>query len=233
ISNLEVVHAFNALFRTARAGRGSDPIGLIATWANIAFSYPGLSALTSAEAANGVPGDAFRLGLAARAGGLGDRDPGGSADPPSRWKIGGTGNVPDPLLIVASDSMDELTKAVARLRPNAGDGAGEPLVVWEELGQTRPDLPGHEHFGFKDGVSQPGVRGLMSRRPDVYLTPRRLAPAAPGEMEFARPGQPLVWPGQFVFGYASTDGASGSTGGPGPAGKAKPGRRPKCSLLGF
>src|SRR5262249_38189980 len=90
-----------------------------------------------------------------------------------------------------------------------------------------------EHFGFKDGVSQPGVRGLMSRRPDVYLTPRRLAPAAPGEMEFARPGQPLVWPGQFVFGYASTDGSSGSTGGPVPAVKLKPAWLANGSLLVF
>jgi Dyp-type peroxidase family len=27
---------------------------------------------------------------------------------------------------------------------------------------TRPDAPGHEHFGFRDGISQPGIRGLTA-----------------------------------------------------------------------
>src|SRR5207247_7197088 len=121
------------------------------------------------------------------------------------WVIGGTGRVPDVLLIVASDDPAQLADAVARLRPAAADGAAAPEVVWQEQGMTRPDLPGHEHFGFKDGVSQPGVRGLISRRPDVYLTPRLLKPAPVGEVPFARPGQPLIWPGQFVLGYPVTD----------------------------
>jgi Dyp-type peroxidase family len=81
-------------------------------------------------------------------------------------------------------------------------------VSWEELGQTRPDLPGHEHFGFKDGVSQPGVRGRVSAKPDVFLTKRKIAQAEVN-MQFAAPGQPLVWPGQFVFGYPSTDHVTG------------------------
>jgi Dyp-type peroxidase family len=233
ISSLELVHDFNTLFRKARASRGHDPAGLVATWTNIAFSHPGLAKLTSTEDANGIPDEAFQAGLPARAATLGDQDPGGSADPTTSWKIGGTGNVPDVLLIVASDSMSELTKAADRLRPNAGDGPGEPQVIWEELGQTRSDLPGHEHFGFKDGVSQPGVRGRIAAKPERFLTIRRLAPPAPGEMEFASPGQPLVWPGQFVFGYASTDGASGSSGGPIKPAQLKPAWLKNGSLLVF
>ena len=31
---------------------------------------------------------------------------------------------------------------------------------------------GHEHFGFKDGISHPGVRGRLSDNPTDYLTPR-------------------------------------------------------------
>src|SRR6476646_2810608 len=49
ISSLALVHEFNSLFRKARASRGSDPAGIIATWANIAFSYPGLVKLTSVD----------------------------------------------------------------------------------------------------------------------------------------------------------------------------------------
>ena len=229
ISSLELVYEFNSLFRKARASRGSDPAGMIATWANIAFSHPGLAKLTSVEDADAVPDGSFRVGLPARAATLRDHDPGGDADPTAHWKIGGTGNLPDVLLIIASDSMDELRNAENRLPPNAGDGPGEPQVIWKELGQTRPDLPGHEHFGFKDGVSQPGVRGRLSAKPDLFLTPRKLA-SAPGKMQFASPGQPLIWPGQFVFGYQS---AGRETGDPVKPGKLKPAWLRNGSLLVF
>ena len=63
-------------------------------------------------------------------------------------------------------------------------------VVYSEVGRTRPGSERkREHFGFVDGISQPGIRGLTPvrdprRRPDEGL-----------------PGQGLVWPGEFVFGY--------------------------------
>lgn len=84
-----------------------------------------------------------------------------------------------------------------------GDPAGNPLqghrgailalfgatlsIVHEEAGQVRPQR-GHEHFGFEDGVSQPGVRGL---------TPNQ----NPLDENQGLPGQDLVQPGEFVFGY--------------------------------
>src|SRR5271166_1537744 len=53
-------------------------------------------------------------------------------------------------------------------------------VIFDETGQVRPGLEkGHEHFGWLDGVSQPGVKGLT----DPF------------------PGQRLIDPGHFVFGY--------------------------------
>src|SRR5207247_2243535 len=100
----------------------------------------------------------------------------------------------------ASDDETQLHHVANQLRPGAGDIAGAPEVIWEEKGETRRDLPGHEHFGFKDGVSQPGVRGLISQNPNLFLTERLLPTPAKGEVEFASPGVPLVWPGQFVFG---------------------------------
>lgn len=75
---------------------------------------------------------------------------------------------------------------------------GEKLLH-EQRGQV---LPGEvEHFGFRDGVSQVGVRGRLSEGPRHFLTRRWLDPADRRAREFARPGQPLVWPGQFVYGY--------------------------------
>jgi Dyp-type peroxidase family len=63
-------------------------------------------------------------------------------------------------------------------------------VVCSEIGNTRPGRErGHEHFGFLDGVSQPGIRGLTR-----VSDPRR-------RPEQGLPGQDLLWPGEFVFGY--------------------------------
>ncbi len=63
-------------------------------------------------------------------------------------------------------------------------------VVCSEIGNTRPGAERkREHFGFLDGISQPGIRGLTTVR-----DPRR----GPDE---GLPGQDLLWPGEFVFGY--------------------------------
>ena len=210
INTLAEVGHFNAAFRMRRARLGRDPIGLIETWANIAFSHAGIAALTSEQEADGVPDEAFKEGLPARAGVLGDAPPPGKSDPTAGWVMGGSGNVPDILLIVASDDLDELAKAVARLRPAGTDGPGAPQIIWQEKGQTRTDLPGHEHFGFKDGLSQPGVRGRVSASASGFLTPRLLAASPLPDMEFAAPGQPLVWPGEFVFGYPFGDKSTGA-----------------------
>jgi Dyp-type peroxidase family len=61
-------------------------------------------------------------------------------------------------------------------------------VLFEQAGETRVDEPGHEHFGFRDGVSQPGVRGVTT-------------PNNPDNPDQGQPGQDLLWPGEFVLGY--------------------------------
>jgi len=210
ISSVAEVAQFNRLFRARRRRLGHDPLGLIATWANIAFSHDGLAKLTSQADADGVPDDAFHQGLPDRAAILGDTAIGEGQPVSGHWVVGGAGRVPDILLIVASDDPAQLDRAVTQLCPGAGDLAGAPEVIWRECGQTRSDMPGHEHFGFKDGVSQPGVRGLVSRAPDIYLTERFQVDAPAGDIAFARPGMPLIWPGEFVFGYPSNDRNNGN-----------------------
>jgi Dyp-type peroxidase family len=67
-------------------------------------------------------------------------------------------------------------------------------VVYAETGTVRPGREkGREHFGFADNISQPGIRGLT--RPSQPST-------AP---EQGLPGQPLVWPGEFLLGYPAQD----------------------------
>src|SRR5262249_24743124 len=63
-------------------------------------------------------------------------------------------------------------------------------VTYSEMGNVRPGTQrGHEHFDFLDGVSQPGIRGLTAV-PDTRRSPDQ-----------GLPGQDLLWPGEFIFGY--------------------------------
>src|SRR5262249_39365377 len=55
------------------------------------------------------------------------------------------------------------------------------------------------------GVSQPGIRGFASSAPGDYLTPRLIDPSDPLARYMAKPGQLLVWPGEFVVGYPGQD----------------------------
>ncbi|HYV63455.1 MAG TPA: Dyp-type peroxidase, partial [Bryobacteraceae bacterium] len=216
ISSLNEVHRFNELFRALRARLGRDPQGLCATWMNIAFSSAALEILTSAEEVTEFTDSFFQAGLAESSSDLGDPTDEAAEGHPNQWVVGGPRSSADILVLVASDSPAALAERVAQLKASltqAVDPAtGAPIsaalrVVWEEGGNTLPaPLTGHEHFGFKDGISQPGIRGLLRRSPMKYATPRLIDPVAspqpdPTKPELARPGQPLVWPGQFVFGY--------------------------------
>jgi Dyp-type peroxidase family len=67
-------------------------------------------------------------------------------------------------------------------------------VIYSEMGNARPGAQrGHEHFGFLDNISQPGIRGLTTKSYPMQK---------PDE---GRPGQDLLWPGEFVFGYPGQD----------------------------
>lgn len=74
-------------------------------------------------------------------------------------------------------------------------------MIYEQRGDTLPgNLRGHEHFGFRDGISQPGVRGKLSAAPGDYITPRYIDNTDDRRLYFAKPGQLLAWPGQFLLG---------------------------------
>jgi Dyp-type peroxidase family len=93
----------------------------------------------------------------------------------------------DGVLLITGPNRQLVTSYRDRLLSFLG---GSIKIVYSEIGNTRPGKDrGREHFGFVDGISQPGIRGLTPvsnpiRRPDQ-----------------GRPGQDLVWPGEFVLGY--------------------------------
>jgi Dyp-type peroxidase family len=99
------------------------------------------------------------------------------------------------------DEVDRLGATLQKI-PGAADAGSGLELIYDQRGNTLPEaLRGHEHFGFKDGVSQPAVRGRISSAPDDFFTPRYVDPSDPRALNFAAPGDALVYPGQFVFGY--------------------------------
>lgn len=164
----------------------------------LALSMPGLQLVTpDAAQLNDTP---FKRGMKARSPFLGDSKDPAVPGHPSTWLFGGTAStVPHVVVILAAERPGDLDEPAGGLR----DTVGAAGIVWEQRGAV---LPGEkEHFGFRDGISQIGVRGRLSELPQHFLTRRWFDPTDPRALEYARPGQPLVWPGQFVFGYHRGD----------------------------
>jgi Dyp-type peroxidase family len=204
LATMDDVLAFVRAHRSQRFRLGAAEPRLSATWVNLAFSHAAIRKLAGEAAADSFGEISFRQGLAARSTYLGD--PVSPAHPGhrSRWLVGGPHNEADILVMVAADEVRDLDDAVGEIREEV-DGQGLERV-FEQRGDTLPGaLRGHEHFGFKDGVSQPGIRGRVSTAPGDFITPRYLASDDPHARLFAKPGQPLVWPGQFLLGEPRQD----------------------------
>jgi Dyp-type peroxidase family len=187
-SSSAAVVRFNNQFSTLRAQGVTNPETLIsAVWVNLVLSWQGLKALKINQAGlDAFPAD-FKGGMHSRSVKIGDA--GESA--PDKWIV--PFKQPDDvhaLLIVAADSSSALEQKVNDISGTAAFAKGVKLLL-NQAGNTRPDLPGHEHFGFKDGISQPGVRGVDP--PDDPT----------GNPNQGHPGQDLLWPGEFILGYAT------------------------------
>lgn len=200
IATSEEVIAFNRLFKATRSRRKREG-AVKATWINIAFTFAGLQFLkdNDAELAGldlGFTDGAFVEGLAPRAPALNDIGEGA----PENWLVGGTDQTLHGVIQIASDDACDLDAEATRL---SGDlGANGAMITFVQAGNNlKGDLSGHEHFGFLDGVSQPGIRGRVSDADNDVLTPRQ----NPNERGQGKPGQDLLWPGEFVFGYPEQD----------------------------
>jgi Dyp-type peroxidase family len=191
IASTDQVDRFNKLFKDLRKFRGGELGTLKATWANIAFTHDGLCQLAAAGSdLSGFP-RAFVEGMGKRSEKLGDI---GNSDP-KNWvfnRIGVDGI--HAVLMVGSDSQADLYQHIMRYLSLIFLNGGLTLVFLQE-GAVRSDQPGHEHFGFKDGVSQPGIRGFTQ-------------PSNPNAPDEGIPGQDLLWPGEFVIGYETQFGVA-------------------------
>ena len=174
----------------AAAKHAGNPALLPIFGFNVGFTNAGIALLTGGTAgmdasfAAGAKQQALKPSLFF---GIGLNDPQDAAGHLSTWK-------PEYL----ADDLHGVMMFTAPQPGAAGKRADDALAdlgaavaeVRREVGTVRPGLEaGHEHFGYLDGVSQPGVRGLTSRTDPVTRPNQGL------------PGQELLWPGQFVFGY--------------------------------
>jgi Dyp-type peroxidase family len=166
--------------RRLRPDRAHEPwLGL-----NLGFSNRGLTRLLGPD--RPAMEAAFERGGAAPAtiAALGD-------PPPAEWIAGFAAERIDGVLLVAGPNAYFVDQHAAALRDRFGAALAP---VYAETGRVRPGRErGHEHFGFLDGISQPGIHGLTR--------PSRPS-AAPDQ---GLPGQDLLWPGEFVLGYPGQD----------------------------
>jgi len=211
VASVTEVSAFNAAFRGVTARVGGRSGSLSATWVNVALTFAGLRTLGVSAGELALFPPEFAAGMVARASMLGDV--GESA--PGRW--------PAPLraqshavVLIGADQSSDRASAVALQRRLAA--AHDVKVLWVLSAAVRADEPGFEHFGYRDGVSQPGVRGY---------TPV----SDPSNPDQGEPGQPLVWPGEFVLGYPTQAGAGHPISAPGPIARAGPGWTKNGSFL--
>jgi Dyp-type peroxidase family len=162
------VRAFNEAFSSIRRRTGEGVIE--ATWVGAAISARGYAKLGVDV---GLLSAAFQAGMAGRAAQTGDD--------PSTWRPEFRADAGvDALIVVAADAVDDLDRECDRVAHEIGDAGC--TCVFRERGTTlsRP-LRGHEHFGFKDGISQPAIAELDQ-------------PPAPGEPPAAPVSEFLLGP---------------------------------------
>jgi Dyp-type peroxidase family len=220
------VAAYNQELRREKPELGPRPVKakpeLATTWIGVGLTSWGLVTLHPELAADLVAYDAFWGGpLAESTDENGNRtapvamigDP--ERSDPEHWVIGGPAQRPvDALVTIAGDDRAALERQAEKeqkvaeeqfglcvLRVEQGDGTTPAWQLGERL--ERGGL-GVEHFGFKDGVSQPSIRDFTSpTTPDKKRWESQL-----------RPGSPVIATGEFVLGY------------PGERGSYLRGRRP-------
>ena len=151
-------------------------------WVTLAFTWNGLRALGVPEESLATFPDEFREGMAARADILGDT---GTNHPTTGWAAW-----PAPTC-TPSRSCSPATTSSTRCSIEEHDELlartdGVRRLSFLDLNATPPFNYAHDHFGFRDRLSQPVIEGS-------------------GEEPTPGSGAPLK-PGEFILGYPDEDG---------------------------
>ena len=158
----------------ARTEKGTQAV-------HVALTFPGLAKLGLPEDGLGTFPRQFQEGMTApdRARILGDE----GDEAPERWLVGGPSTDEVHVLLMLFAHTSEAREVLVNRHEAALAEIGGVRVVWRESSE-RP-IKNEEHFGFRDGLSQPAIDG---------------APAKP------KPGQTVMPPGEFILGYPNAYG---------------------------
>lgn len=146
---------------------------------HIAFTSAGLAQI-------GLPGGSlktfprqFQEGMATkdRARILGDQD----EEDPAKWEFGGTGPEAKPIHTLLMLYAETPEARLALVDKHTADLSAHGLTIIATENSERP-RENEEHFGFRDGISQPAIEG---------------SPVPP------KPDQTILPPGEFILGYAN------------------------------
>lgn len=160
------------------------PVSLVEDrrWVTVAFTWNGLRALGVDEASLATFPLEFRQGMVARAGIIGDA----GANHPDHW-VGGLAS-PDLHAIVILFARDkaERERCLAEHQALIARCEGVELLSALDLDAAPPFDYAHDHFGYRDRMSQPVMEGS-------------------GEEPTPGTGTPLK-AGEFILGYPDEDG---------------------------
>ncbi len=146
-------------------------------WLTAAFTWNGLRALGLDEASLECFPEEFKQGMAARAEVLGDT----GANAPEHW-VGGLAS-PDlhAIIILFARDRAEQERCVSEHKQLLSACPGVEVLSVLDLEAIPPYGYAHEHFGYRDRLSEPAIEGF-------------------GEKPTPGSGEPLK-PGEFILGY--------------------------------
>src|SRR5204862_2135757 len=143
-----------------------------ASWVTVAFPWNGLWALGVDDASLASFPDEFRQGMAARAAILGDT----GANHPDRWVGGLAGPDLHAIVILFARDVPERERCVREHQQYAAQFPGVEALSTLDLEGTPPLDYAHDHFVYRDRMSQPEIEGM-----GIEPTPGSGAPLKPGE----------------------------------------------------
>ncbi len=151
-------------------------------WVTLAFTWNGLRALGVPEESLATFPDEFREGMAARADILGDT----GTNAPEHWVGGLAGEDVHAIAILFSRTDEQCKRSIEEHDKLLARTDGVRSLSYLDLNASPPFNYAHDHFGFRDRLSQPVMKGS-------------------GEEPTPGSGAALE-PGEFILGYPDEDG---------------------------
>ena len=153
-------------------------------WVSVAFTLNGLRALGLGEDSLATFPEEFRQGMVARSEMLGDT----GANHPDNWVGGLTGSDLHAIVILFARDATERSRSQVEHTNLVARCEGVEVLSTLDLEATPPFDCAHDHFGYRDRLSEPVMEGT-------------------GEVPTPGSGGPFK-PGEFILGYPDEDGPS-------------------------